>query len=174
VFCPECWLNEKSILLRHILTSAAARLEFVTTRNYVENLRLSDVMLTRKCVYNCFVAKDKHFFILIWLPTTVVRLCSIHRHKIVWCNLVLALKASLREYERGWLCCVMTSGENIFTSKRKTTKFYKIQNLILKMDIRAFLDSVVNDNQKKARMSIMKICKTIRNKRRMSECDENI
>jgi hypothetical protein len=33
--------------------------------------------------------------------------------------------------------------ENIFTSKQITTKFYQIQNLILKMDIRAFLDSVV-------------------------------
>jgi hypothetical protein len=35
--------------------------------------------------------------------------------------------------------------ENIFTSKRITTKLYQIQNLILKMDIRPFLNSVVND-----------------------------
>jgi hypothetical protein len=34
--------------------------------------------------------------------------------------------------------------ENIFTSKQITTKLYQIQNLMLKMDIRAFLDSVVN------------------------------
>jgi hypothetical protein len=113
VFCPECWSNKKSILLRHILTSAAARLEFVTTRNYVENLWLWDMMLTLGSD-DCFVAKDKHFFILIWMLTTVVHLCSIHRHKTVWCSLVLAVKASLREYERGQLCCVMTSGKYIY------------------------------------------------------------
>jgi hypothetical protein len=37
--------------------------------------------------------------------------------------------------------------ENIFTSKQITTMFYQIQNLILKMDIRAFLDFVVKDNK---------------------------
>jgi hypothetical protein len=110
VFCPECWSNEKSILLRHILTSAPARLEFVTTRNYMENLRLWDVMLTLGSD-DCFVAKDKHFPILIWMLTTVVRLCSINRHRTVWFSLVLAVKASLWEYERGQLCCVMTSGK---------------------------------------------------------------
>jgi hypothetical protein len=40
--------------------------------------------------------------------------------------------------------------ENIFTSKRITTKFYQIQNLILKMDICAFFDSVVNDRIEKS------------------------
>jgi hypothetical protein len=59
--------------------------------------------------------------------------------------------------------------ENTFTLKRITTKFYQIQNLILKMYIRAFLDS-----PKKARTSIMKIYKTIRDKRKISKCDENI
>jgi hypothetical protein len=110
VFCPVCWSNEKLILLRHILTNAAARLEFVITRNFVENLWLRDMMLTLGSD-DCFVAKDKHFFMLIWMLTTVVRLCSIHRHKSVWRSLVLAVKASLREYERGQLCCVMTSGK---------------------------------------------------------------
>jgi hypothetical protein len=40
--------------------------------------------------------------------------------------------------------------ENIFTSKRIRTKFYQIQNLILKMDIHAFLDSVANDRIEKS------------------------
>jgi hypothetical protein len=108
--------------------------------------------------------KDKHFFILTWMLTTVVCLCSIHRHKTVWCNLVLLVKASIRKYERGWLCCVMTSGENIFTSKWMTTKFYQIQNLILKMDIRAFLDSMVNDNRRKPECPLWKYAKLYRTK----------
>jgi hypothetical protein len=40
--------------------------------------------------------------------------------------------------------------ENIFTSNQIRTKFYQIQNLILKMDIRDFLDSVVNDRIEKS------------------------
>jgi hypothetical protein len=37
--------------------------------------------------------------------------------------------------------------ENIFTSKPIKTKFYQIQNLLLKMDIHAFLDSVVRQSR---------------------------
>jgi hypothetical protein len=40
--------------------------------------------------------------------------------------------------------------ENIFTSKLIRTKFYQIQNLILKMDVHAFLDSVANDRIEKS------------------------
>jgi hypothetical protein len=46
-------------------------------------------------------------YIPIWM--LVVHLCSIHGHKTVWRSLVLAVKASLWEYGRGQLCCVMTS-----------------------------------------------------------------
>jgi hypothetical protein len=48
-YCVLSWMliDKKSILFRHILTSAASRLEFVTTRNHVENLWFWDMMLTR-------------------------------------------------------------------------------------------------------------------------------
>jgi hypothetical protein len=44
---------------------------------------------------DCFVAKDKHFFILIWMLTTVVPLCSINKHNTDWFGFVLAVKAGL-------------------------------------------------------------------------------
>jgi hypothetical protein len=75
--------------------------------------------------------------------TTVVRLCCINRHKTVWFSLVLAVKASLQE------CFVMTSGK-IYLLQNESQQFYQIQNLILKMDIHAFLDSVVNDRIEKS------------------------
>jgi hypothetical protein len=40
--------------------------------------------------------------------------------------------------------------ENIFISERIRTKFYQIQNLILKMDVCAFLESVANDSIEKS------------------------
>jgi hypothetical protein len=40
--------------------------------------------------------------------------------------------------------------ENIFTSERIITKFYQNQYLMLKMDVRTFLDSVANERIEKS------------------------
>jgi hypothetical protein len=63
--------------------------------------------------------------------------------------------------------------ENIFTLKQIRTKFYQIQNLIQKMDVRAFLDSVVNDRIEKSTNIHCENMQTIGDKRKISECDDN-
>jgi hypothetical protein len=82
-------------------------------------------------------------------------------YKFGSCSLVFAAKAS-REQQSSQLSCVMSG--RIY-SKRIRTKFNQIRNLTLKMDIRAFLESVVNDRIEKSRTSIGRMCKTIRDKR---------
>jgi hypothetical protein len=73
--------------------------------------------------------------------TSLVPLCSIKRHKTLWSRTVItAVKQPAVLYHK-W--------ENIFTSKRIRTKFYQIQNLRLKMDVRAFLNSVIYHRIKK-------------------------
>jgi hypothetical protein len=57
--------------------------------------------------------------------------------------------------------------ENIFTSKGITTKFYQIQNLILKIDIHTFLDSVVNDRIEKSMNVHYENMQTIMDKRKI-------
>jgi hypothetical protein len=146
VFCPEYWSNEKSILLRHVLTSATSRLEFVITRNHVQNLRLWDVMLTLRTVLWLLCSWMTYIHYTGMNATTVVQgkwpLCSINRH-----NAVCSRPVMLAVKQPAVLC---HKWENIFTSKQIRTKFYRIQNLILKMDIRAFLDSVANDRIEKS------------------------
>jgi hypothetical protein len=87
VVCPECWLNEKSIVLRHILTSVASRLEFVTMRNHMANLRLWDVTLTLRTVLWLLCSRTTYIYYSGMNATTVVPwkwpLCSINRHNTV-------------------------------------------------------------------------------------------
>jgi hypothetical protein len=66
---------------------------------------------------------------------SLVPLCSINRHNAVWSR-----PAALAVKQPAALC---HKWKKIFTSKQIGTKFYQIQNLILKMDVRAFLDSVI-------------------------------
>jgi hypothetical protein len=64
--------------------------------------------------------------------------------------------------------------ENIFTSKLIRTKFYQIQNLILKMDVHAFLDSMVNDKIEKSTNVHSENMQNYKCIRKIYECNDNI
>jgi hypothetical protein len=62
--------------------------------------------------------------------------------------MILASQGQPRAVKRPAVLC-HDKWENIFTSKRIRTKFYPIQNLLPKINLCAFPDSVVNDNREK-------------------------
>jgi uncharacterized protein (DUF1810 family) len=133
IVCAVDWIKSRFSSGR-ILKSAASRLEFVTTRNHVDNLRLFDKhhWLYKEVCYDCYVGKHKQFF--VWMPWRQINASLIHSP--LFCEYAQrslaealeALDAVQGQKVAGSQLCCETNAKTL-TSNRIRTKFIRFRVL---------------------------------------------